>query len=133
MIEMLDTTKSPYQAGACNIGPAEIRRRQQAGWVGLIATVAMAAVLLAVNAPDIARLAVALPAFMAFTGFLQAHLRFCAGFGLAGMENFGELGSEQKVQATEARAADRRRALQLFAAAALGAAAVGIAFFLLPL
>ena len=37
-----------YQPGSCNIGPAEIDRRRRAGHVGLLVTVILLAVLLAI-------------------------------------------------------------------------------------
>src|SRR6187402_3761141 len=57
-----------YQPGVCNIGPAEIARRRRAGHIGLIAAVALFAVLVAVGAPPIARLLVAIPAIISASG-----------------------------------------------------------------
>ena len=45
-----------YQPGVCNIGPAEIARRRRAGHVGLVATIALFAILVLVSAPPLARL-----------------------------------------------------------------------------
>ncbi len=61
---------SAYQPGVCNIGPAEIARRRRAGHVGLGATVILGGGLLAVGAPPLARLLVALPAALAASGYL---------------------------------------------------------------
>jgi hypothetical protein len=122
-----------YQAGACNIGPAEIARRRRAGLLGVGAAGFLAAGLVAVGAPPAARLLVALPLAVGTVGLLQARLRFCAGFGMSGVRNFGALGSMSAVEDPAARAADRRRALQIFGGAAVTGLAGGIAFALLPL
>src|SRR5262245_60974255 len=86
-----------YVPGVCNIGPREIRRRRMTGHVGLAATVALLAVLIAIGAPPIARLLVALPATLAASGYLQAWLKFCAGFASLGIYNFGETGDSVTV------------------------------------
>jgi hypothetical protein len=118
-----------YVPGTCNIGPAEIALRRRVGHTGLIATVVLATVLLAVDAAPAWRLLLALPAALAAAGYLQAWLRFCANFGWRGVYNFDALGREQRVAAEEARAQDRRRAVLL----GVGSAAIGLAVALLSL
>jgi hypothetical protein len=118
-----------YVPGACNIGPAEIARRRWVGHAGVVATVALAAVLLALDAAPAWRLLLALPAALAAAGYLQAWLRFCADFGWRGVYNFGALGRQERVAAEEARAQDRRRALLVGAASG----AIGLAVALLSL
>jgi hypothetical protein len=118
-----------YVPGTCNIGPAEIAMRRRVGHAGLIATVVLAAVLLAVDAAPAWRLLLALPAALAAVGYLQAWLRFCANFGFRGVYNFDALGHEQRVAAEEARAQDRRRAILV----GVGSAAIGLAVALLSL
>ena len=118
-----------YMPGACNIGPAEIARRRWVGHAGLVVTVALAAVLLALDAAPAWRLLLALPASLAAAGYLQAWLRFCADFGWRGVYNFGALGQQEQVAAEEARAQDRRRALLVGAAAG----AIGLAVALLSM
>src|SRR5687767_11046609 len=86
-----------YQPGVCNIGPAEIARRRRAGHTGVIAAIALFAALVVIGAPDWMRFLVAIPAIGAASGYLQARLRFCAGFGSMGVFNFGELGNTERV------------------------------------
>ncbi|MCU0484148.1 MAG: hypothetical protein MUC54_07790 [Chloroflexi bacterium] len=112
-----------YRAGACNIGPAEIARRRGSGIAGVAVAAALAVGLVAVGAPDWSRWLVALPLAGGAAGLLQAHLRFCAAYGLAGLRNFGPLGRASSVADDAARRADRRRALQI----GLASAAVGLA------
>ena len=126
-----DATPS-YRPGVCNIGSREISRRRRAGHVGLAATIGLLALLVAVDAPPVTRLALAIPATISASGYLQARLKFCAGFGQLGIMNFGELGDSVVVADDQARAADRRRARQIgFASMAVGGA-VGVLAVLLP-
>lgn len=114
---------TPYQPGACNIGPAEIARRRRAGHVGLVVTLLGFAVLVALGAPPILRLILAVPAAAAASGYLQAWLKFCAAFGARGIFNFGALGQSRHVVDPQARKRDRRRANQI----GLGSLVIGIA------
>lgn len=122
-----------YRPGVCNIGPEEIGRRRRAGYIGLVASVVLLVVLLAVGAPHPVRLLVALPAAAAASGYLQAWLRFCAGFGWRGVFNFGQLGRTDQVSDEDSRSRDRARARQIFLASLVIGAVVGVAAVLLPL
>ncbi len=122
-----------YVPGVCNIGTAEIRRRRVAGHVGLLGTIALLALLLFIDAPAIARLLVIAPATIAASGYLQAWMKFCAGFGELGVFNFGEHDDRVTIADEEARAADRRRARQISSASFAIAVAVGVIAVLLPI
>jgi hypothetical protein len=111
-----------YQAGVCNIGPAEIQRRRSAGHVGLATTVAALAVMVLIGAPAVSRLLVGIPAAVSASGYLQARLRFCANYGWRGIFNTGEIGDDGQVVDPVARAADRRTALRI----GLGSGAIGL-------
>jgi hypothetical protein len=124
---------SAYQPGVCNIGPAEIARRRRAGHVGLGATVVLLAVLLALHTPPLVRLLLVLPAAVAASGYLQARLRFCAGFGSRGVFNFGPLGQTEQVQDNAAHARDRARANQIGLASLAIGLVVGALAVVLPL
>lgn len=122
-----------YAAGACNIGPAEIARRRRSGHIGLLATLVLLAVLVAVDAPPLARLLIALPAAGAASGYLQAWLRFCAAFGFRGIFNFEGLGRTQAVADREAAGKDRQRAVQIALSALAIGAGIGVVVAVLPL
>ena len=127
------TARTEYRPGVCNIGPAEIARRRRAGHVGLLAAVILLGILVAIGAPPLARLVVGLPAAAAASGYLQAWLKFCAGFGSRGVFNFGPLGQVDEVVDPDARARDRARSNQIgLASLAIGVAVAGLAV-LLPL
>ncbi len=104
-------THSEYVPGVCNIGQAEIKKRRQFGWYGLIATIALWALFWLFRVPAPWRLFLFLPAAMGATGFLQAALHFCAGFGSRGVYNFrADVGQTDTVEQAEFRLKDRRKA-----------------------
>ena len=121
-----------YRPGVCNIGPAEIARRRRAGHVGLLITIAAFAALIAVDAPPLARLVLALPAAAAVSGYLQARLKFCAGFGSRGIFNLGPVGDTEQVVDEDARARDRARAKRIGLASLAVGVVVGIVAAVIP-
>jgi hypothetical protein len=126
------TSDEGYLSGTCNIGPAEIARRRRAGHVGLGAAIVLLEGLVAIDAPPLSRMLVVLPAAAAASGYLQARLRFCAGFGSRGIYNFGELGQTVQVEDAEARRRDRARATQIGLASVAIGVAVGLVAVGLP-
>ena len=122
-----------YRAGTCNIGPAEIAMRRRAGHVALGVAIVALAVLVAIDAPPLTRLLVALPAAAAASGYLQARFKFCAGFGSKGIYNFGELGQTVEVDDADARQRDKTRSNQIGLASALIGLAIGLVAVVLPL
>lgn len=123
---------SDYQPGVCNIGPAEIRRRRRVGHIGFATTLGLLALLLVIDAPPLTRLLIALPAAVSASGYLQAALKFCAGFAQVGVFNFGDAGDQIAVVDEAARAADRRRARQISLTSFAIGAAVALVAFALP-
>jgi hypothetical protein len=121
-----------YKAGSCNIGPAEIARRRMVGHLGLAATIVVLALLLLLHAPSWARLILVLTAGGAASGYLQAWLHFCAGFGSRGLYNFGPLGSEEQVVNPADRARDGARSTAIGLASLAIGVVVGVAAVLLP-
>lgn len=105
--------QNKYIPGVCNIGPEEIKKRKQSGWIGLIATAVLWTLFIWFDVPAAWRLTLFLPAMMSATGFLQAYMHFCAYFGFASLFNFGNVGKTDSVQQAEFRAQDRRRAWQI--------------------
>jgi hypothetical protein len=121
-----------YEPGVCNIGPAEIARRRRAGHVGLLVAIVVLAAVVAIGAPPLARLIVGLPIAAAASGYLQAWLKFCAGFGSRGTFNFGPVGETHRVLAPDARARDRARATQIGLASLAVGVCAAVAAVLLP-
>ena len=128
----VEPAPSAYRAGVCNIGPAEIARRRRTGVTMTIVTVALLAVLVVAHAPVVLRLIAFFTAAVAASGFLQARLRFCAGFGWLGVFNFDEVGTTESVVSAEARARDRAMALRIGLASALVGVVVAVVAVALP-
>ena len=116
-----------YIAGVCNIGPSEIAARRRAGWIGLGVAAVLWVAFIAFRVPAAWRLTLFLPAAASASGFLQAALRFCAGFGTRGVFNFEAVGNTTDVPDAEAHRADRRKSLKIGAYSSLIGAAVALA------
>ncbi len=121
-----------YIPGVCNIGVREIRRRQLVGGIGLFLTITTVFGFYHQHSSQIARLGTFLPALVMSIGYLQARKKFCLGFGISGLFNFGSLGNAKRVISEADRKIDREAAIRLFFQAALIAAAVTAFVFLLP-
>ena len=127
----METIQDKYIPGVCNIGPAEIKKRMQAGWGGLIATAALWALFIWFSVAPAWRLLLFFPAMMSATGFLQAYMHFCVYFGFWNLFNFGDVGKTDSVSQAEFRAKDRRRAWQIVIYSVLVGAAVAITAFII--
>jgi predicted nucleic acid-binding Zn ribbon protein len=131
MISKADQPSARRAAPRCNIGDAEVARRRRFAILTTAAGLILAVALVALAAPHVARLLLLPVAAGAGVGWLQVTQRFCVAFGTSGLENFGALGSEQRV-ADEQAAADRRRALTLILQGVLAGLVVTIVFAVLP-
>jgi len=109
-----------YEPGTCNIGRDETRKRAAMGTVSLLAGVAfLFYALFVADWPATAALGSFPFFFGAAMGFVQAKVRFCAGFGVLGRFDLSGSGGEAgRVDAADALARDRRRALQILGYAA---------------
>jgi hypothetical protein len=115
----------------CNIGPDEIARRRRIAIVMSVATAAVAVALVAAHAPVWSRLLLwPLTAGTTVT-WLQVVRRFCVRFGAFGLENFGRLGGERKVDPST-RAGDARKAAEMILQGILVGLVVTSAFLWLP-
>jgi hypothetical protein len=124
-------SQSEYVPGTCNIGPAEIRRRQIVMWLGCVLSIVTIASFAQNSSSRFDRLAVFLPAFVFSIGFVQSRKKFCLAFGFMGAFNFGKVGAITKVLTPEQRSADRKTALVLLGQAlALTAIITAVTVFL---
>lgn len=125
-------TKTQYIPGVCNIGPAEIARRRRSGYIGLVASILLFAILVGFDTPQILRLLIFIPATMSATGFLQSYFHFCAGFGFQGVYNVVKpAGETETIEQKAFRQKDRLKALQITAySAALGLIFALVAYYL---
>ena len=115
----------------CNIGPAEIARRRRSAIAFTVVAGLVAAALVAFHVPPAGRLLMFLFATGAAINWLQVVHRFCVAFGTFGLENFGRLGEEIRVDPAQ-RAADRRKVAQLLVEGSLIGAVVTLALVVGP-
>ena len=122
-----------YVPGTCNLGKAEIRRRQFVALIGALLTLVSFVGLLAADAPNTARWSLFAPLMVFSVGFIQSRKKFCLAYGLMGTFNLGKLGDMTRVQSEEDRLADRKTAISIFLQSALLAVALTAFFVILPL
>lgn len=122
--------KNTYIPGVCNIGPEEIKKRKQVGWMGLTATGVLWSLLVGFDTPAIWRLLLFIPSTISASGFLQAYMHFCAAFGIKGVYNIIKpAGQTDTVLQKEMRTKDRRKALKIILYSSLiGLATTAVAY-----
>ena len=110
---MTPMTQTEYVPGVCNIGPEEIARRRNLGWLALAITILLLLTLILTGVNPWWRLFVFFPAAMSASGFLQAYFHFCVGFARIGVFNFGSIGQMQKVDDDLSKKKDKRKGNQI--------------------
>lgn len=103
---------SNYVPGICNINPAEIKQRRNAGHFGLASYLVVLVVLVTLNAAEFWYITLFVPAFIAAIGYLQARSKFCVGYASAGMQHADD-DPEAKAVADKAKALDQKRARRM--------------------
>ena len=78
--------------GSCNLGKAEIRRRQVVALIGAVLTLVSFAGLVAADTDNSARWSLFAPLMVFSIGFIQSRKKFCLAYGLMGTFNLGKLG-----------------------------------------
>ena len=122
-----------YIPGTCNLGKAEVRRRQIVALIGLVFSISSGAGLIAANANFTGKLSLFLPLMVFSVGFIQSRKKFCLAYGFMGTFNLGKIGDISRVQDPADRAADRKTALNILLQAAFLAALLTLIFAVLPL
>ncbi len=102
-----------YQAGVCNIGGAEVKRRKQVAKIGATFFLITSVYLILTGAESTSAAFALIPAMLASVGYVQSRKKFCFAFGLMGTFNFAEAGKMSKVVSKEELSADRRMALAI--------------------
>jgi hypothetical protein len=131
-IEYLKPAPGEYRPGACNIGPREIAKRRAYGIAGIISSVVLGIVLVAIDAPQIARAIVFIPLWGAIISLEQARRKFCAGFAYAGIRSVNGSDATESVADPADLALDRAAARRLVAYCGVIALAITTVFVLLP-
>jgi hypothetical protein len=132
-IQYVAPAPGEYRPGACNIGPREIAKRRAYGFAGLVITIVLGVVLVAVDAPALARAVVILPLWGALISLEQARRKFCAGFAMAGIRSVAGSDATESVVEPADLATDRAAARTMVAYCGAIALAITAVFVLLPL
>ena len=104
---------SNYQAGACNIGPSEIKRRRQGALVGAILFAVTTILFVVTDASTTTRLVTFIPALLFAVGMIQSKRKFCVAYGFMGVFSFEKLGDTKKVAVNQDLKADKKYAVKL--------------------
>lgn len=126
----MNSSKSNYIPGMCNIGPAERRMRRVTGFMSLSSGIILLIILAMTDVSSAWRLLLFIPFTVAASGFLQDAFHFCAAFGIKGVYNvINSQGVTDNVELEEYRKKDVRKAgliigLSIF----IGIAATALAF-----
>ncbi len=103
-----------YVAGACNIGPWEIRRRRTSAIVSFVTAAGLFLLLVALDSPAWTRILLLAPIWGGAISWLQARRHFCVAFALGGVSNFGDGETTRRaVVDPEQRSLDRRATVRL--------------------
>lgn len=125
-------SETNYVPGICNINPAEIKKRQLAGHMGLVASILFVTLALFAGLDWYVRLLIFIPAFVAATGYLQAKNKFCVGYAGAGKQHADD-GSIESITSDTALQADKRKAQTINAQSTLVASLAAAVFAIVPL
>lgn len=104
---------SNYQAGACNIGPSEIKRRRQGALVGAVLFAVTTILFVVTDASTTTRLVTFIPALLFAVGMIQSKRRFCVAYGFMGVFSFEKLSDTKKVTVNQDLKADKKYAVKL--------------------
>ena len=113
---------SDYVAASCNIGPAEIKRRQQGALLGAILFVITTLLFVLTDAPTSTRLLVFIPALLFSVGIIQTRRKFCVAYGFLGVFSFEKLGATRKITINQDLKVDRKYAIKLLLQSVFAAA-----------
>jgi len=132
-IQYIEPAPGGYRPGACNIGPREIARRRAYGVAAVISAVVLGIVLVALDAPPLARAIVIFPLWGGIIGLEQARRKFCAGFAYAGIRSVAGSDATESVGDREDLRRDRATARAMVAYSGVIAVAIAAVFVLLPI
>jgi hypothetical protein len=120
-----------YIPGTCNIGKAEIRRRQLVALLGAIATIFGAISIGNKYTSHTPRIWLFIPALVFAIGWIQSKKKFCLAYGYMGVFNFNTGRDTNKVISQDDLKADRATAFSILTQAIVLAFAItGMIYFL---
>ena len=104
---------SEYIAGACNIGPSEIKRRRQGALIGAVLFAITTLLFVITDAPTTTRILVFIPALLFAVGMIQSRKRFCVAYGFLGVFSLEKLGATTKITINQDLKAEDRKSTRL--------------------
>ena len=104
---------SEYIAGACNIGPSEIKRRRQGALIGAVLFAITTLLFVITDAPTTTRILAFIPALLFAVGMIQSRKRFFVAYGFLGVFSLEKLGATTKISINQDLKADRKYAIKL--------------------
>ncbi len=127
------SAKAEYIPGTCNIGPQEIRARRNGAIFSGALMLALIVFLPMIHVHKIWRLVLFIPASAFGVSFLQWYNKFCVGFGMKGIFNFGELGKTFTVEQKEDYRKDRTKAQRMIIQGIGFGLLLAIVFYTIPI
>lgn len=121
-----------YIPGTCNIGRAEVANRYRKGYIGLVASIFLIAIIELFQLPPVWRLLLVFPAALAFTGFLQARQKFCLAYGFAGVFGMRGYRKTSRIADPAFLREDRKMAWSLVFKIAMGTIIVVTLYYCIP-
>ena len=121
-----------YQPGTCNLGKVETIRRFRLGFIGLGSMVLIAILVEVLHLPRPFRFVLFMPAFYAFSGFLQGYKRFCYVYGFKGVMSLTGRKKFQHVTEDSYLKKDRQTAIAILSATILCSITITAIYFFLP-
>lgn len=135
--EIIPNESSPnpqegYMPGKCNIGKKEIEQRKRGALFSFLLCILFIAGMQWFKVDPIWKLLLFIPAASFGVGFQQWILKFCVGFGMKGVFNFGDIGKTFSVAQKENLKKDRIKARQMIISGILFGAVTALAFYYWP-
>lgn len=103
-----------YQAGLCNIGPAEIKKRKNYFYLSLVGTIIFVLFLILAPISQTWLLLAFFPFFATMVNYLQVRNKFCVAFGYLSVVNFGDKSNRQRITNTDNHKADLKKIQLMF-------------------
>jgi uncharacterized membrane protein len=118
-----------YAPGNCNIGPTGIQRRYRIGYLGLLMMLIFILCAEVFYLPRIWKLFLFIPAFYAFSGFMQGWKKFCYVYGLKGLHRMADQPSYKRVSDDPSFRKDQYAAINLLSMVLLCSIIVTVLYY----
>lgn len=122
-------TNEAYIPSQCNIGPAEIRKRNRIGFIGLALMVVFVTLAEVYQIPKGWKLLLFAPTAYALSGFIQARHKFCFVFGYFGLFNIR--GKRTRIIEPGQLRQDRLKAFKIVGQIFLGSLLITLLYYFL--